>query len=408
VKVSELKLDDLEQIQDYLGSFDIFAGNEAEGIGYLTRALLRFLITLEMIPPVPESGGRLLELGANPYFLTLLMKKYTGYELALTNYFGEIELPGGRGIQAVCSERYGERHEFHYQHFNGEADTFPYPDSAFDVVLNCEILEHLTMDPTHLLCECHRVLRPGGHLLLTTPNVLTLQNLWALGKGKNFSDHYSGYGVYGRHNREYTPSEVVDLLLACGFTVTQVRLEDIAQHSGLKRLLKSVRQHWRDNIFVLAQAHGQPLYGYPAWLYRSMQSLRRVVRSDIVMGENDAIQLGPGWHPLEHTDVAFRWTSAEARAYLLNVPHARRLGIRASTAFSEIGPTRVTVTTGSLRTELELAESGWHEFYVPLPESRPTEIEIQINVEPTHIPRKLGWNVDERVLGIMVCQMGIQ
>jgi hypothetical protein len=128
------------------------------------------------------------------------------------------------------------------------------------------------------------------------------------------------------------------------------------------------------------------------------------------MGENDAIQLGPGWHPLEHADVAFRWTSAEARAYLLNVPHARRLGIRASTAFSEIGSMRVTVTTDSLRTELELAESGWHEFYVPLPESRPAEaeIEVQINVEPTHIPRELGWNMDERVLGIMVCRLWIQ
>jgi SAM-dependent methyltransferase len=408
VKESELKRDDPGQIRDYLGSFDLFAENEAEGIGYLTRALLRFLITLEMIPPVTKGGGRLLEIGANPYYLTLLMKRFTGYELALSNYFGEIELPEGRGVQVVTSERYGERHEFRYEHFNGEADTFPYPDSTFDVVLHCEILEHLIMDPTHFLCECHRVLRPGGHLLLTTPNVLAIQNLWRLGIGQNINDLYSGYGVYGRHNREYTPSEVVDLLRACGFTVTQLRLEDITLYSGLKRLLKAIRQHWRDNIFVLAQADGHPMHGYPAWLYRSMQSLRRVVRSDIVMGENDAIQLGPGWHPLEHANVAFRWTSAEARAYLLNKPHARHLGIRASTVFAETGPTRITLSVGSMRTEHELAESGWHEFCVPLPESGPAEIEVQLHVEPTHIPRELGWSDDERALGLMVCRLWIE
>lgn len=49
----------------------------------------------------------------------------------------------------------------------GTADHLPFPDDAFDVVVTTEMLEH---DPTFWLslAEIGRVLRPGGHLLLTT------------------------------------------------------------------------------------------------------------------------------------------------------------------------------------------------------------------------------------------------
>jgi SAM-dependent methyltransferase len=39
----------------------------------------------------------------------------------------------------------------------------------FDTVISCETIEHLA-DPVQALRELHRVLRPGGCLLLTTPN----------------------------------------------------------------------------------------------------------------------------------------------------------------------------------------------------------------------------------------------
>jgi len=174
----EVRLDRPDSLRAYLASFDLFAGKEAEGIGYINLALRRFLITLDLLPPAPEPGARLLELGANPYFLTLLIKRFHAYSLTLANYF--TDSAPAQGVQVVTSQQYGERHEFAYDHFNGEVARFPYADHTFDVVLNCEILEHLVADPTHYLCECHRVLKPGGFLLLTTPNVLAWQNLWRL------------------------------------------------------------------------------------------------------------------------------------------------------------------------------------------------------------------------------------
>jgi len=45
--------------------------------------------------------------------------------------------------------------------FTGEIGGFPYPDDAFDRYPYYEIHEHLTLDPTCCLCECHCVLGPG-------------------------------------------------------------------------------------------------------------------------------------------------------------------------------------------------------------------------------------------------------
>ncbi len=43
--------------------------------------------------------------------------------------------------------------------------------SHFDVALCCELIEHLAEDPMHMLLELNRVLRWGGLLILTTPNI---------------------------------------------------------------------------------------------------------------------------------------------------------------------------------------------------------------------------------------------
>jgi SAM-dependent methyltransferase len=202
-------------ILDALISVSIDGSKKGELTGYATADLERFLRTLEL---VPTDAGRVLEIGANPYFNTLLMRHFRPQaSLTLTNYFnGE---PGVMRQQVSFSGFNGRQEEFplEFHNLNIEQHQFPFDDASFDTVVFCEVLEHLTIDPMAAMSEISRVLAPNGVLVLTTPNAARLENVIALVEGRNLYDPYSAYGPYGRHNREYTRHELHQLLIHCGF-----------------------------------------------------------------------------------------------------------------------------------------------------------------------------------------------
>ncbi len=94
---------------------------------------------------------------------------------------------------------------------------FPCPASSFDVVVAGEILEHV-LDTDHVLGECARVLRPGGALIVTTPNLASFENRLRLlfGRYPMWMDiDLKGTG----HLRYYTPRILKAQLVRHGFTV---------------------------------------------------------------------------------------------------------------------------------------------------------------------------------------------
>ncbi|MGW8376300.1 class I SAM-dependent methyltransferase [Streptomyces sp. ODS28] len=105
----------------------------------------------------------------------------------------------------------------------------PFRAGAADAVLFSEVLEHL-VDPDAALDELHRVLRPGGHLLLSTPNLAAWYNraLLLAGVQPVFSE-VSLRGIHGRpgsqvvgHLRLHTARALRGLLTASGFTVVRM------------------------------------------------------------------------------------------------------------------------------------------------------------------------------------------
>jgi SAM-dependent methyltransferase len=110
-----------------------------------------------------------------------------------------------------------------------EPGGLPIASGHADVVIMSEILEHL-VDPDSVLEEVRRVLRPGGTLLLSTPNLAAWYNrgLLAVGVQPVFTE-VSLRGVFGRpgsqvagHLRLFTRRALVGLLAARGFGAIRV------------------------------------------------------------------------------------------------------------------------------------------------------------------------------------------
>ncbi|MFJ2769759.1 class I SAM-dependent methyltransferase [Streptomyces sp. NPDC087300] len=103
----------------------------------------------------------------------------------------------------------------------------PFATGSADAVLFSEVIEHL-VDPDSALDELRRVLRPGGHLMLSTPNLAAWYNRGLLLAGVQpvFSE-VSLRGIHGRpgkevvgHLRLYTARALREFVTAAGFHVT--------------------------------------------------------------------------------------------------------------------------------------------------------------------------------------------
>ncbi|NUK21872.1 class I SAM-dependent methyltransferase [Streptomyces lunaelactis] len=105
----------------------------------------------------------------------------------------------------------------------------PFASGSADAVLFSEVVEHL-VDPDSALDELHRVLRPGGHLMLSTPNLAAWYNRGLLLAGVQpvFSE-VSLRRIHGRpgsqvvgHLRLYTARALREFVAASGFEVVTV------------------------------------------------------------------------------------------------------------------------------------------------------------------------------------------
>jgi len=108
----------------------------------------------------------------------------------------------------------------------GYQTTVPLPDRSVDLVFALEIIEHLT-SPFHLLAEAFRILDSGGHVVLTTPNVTRIGNIFKLAIGRTPNDRLAPPGYdnpddeWRPHAREYAMHELKEMLRQTGFHIAE-------------------------------------------------------------------------------------------------------------------------------------------------------------------------------------------
>jgi glycosyltransferase involved in cell wall biosynthesis/SAM-dependent methyltransferase len=260
-----------ESIKEYIASW---APAENGSRAYVESHLSRLERTLAITPP-GGPGDRVLEMGAYLQ-ITPALKTRLGYGEVRGCYFGKA---GEVNRREVTSES-GETFECMVDLFDAEKDPFPYRAGEFSTVLCCELLEHLTADPLHMLVEINRILKPGGHLVLTTPNLASLRALAGILQGFH-PQLFSAYiqprnGVVdARHAREYTPIELRKLMEDSGFDVTLLetgpfREEPKPEFAWVEHLLTRYLLSTElrgEGIYAVGRKTGPVRERYPAWLY---------------------------------------------------------------------------------------------------------------------------------------------
>lgn len=143
---------------------------------------------LAAVQPVP--GGRMVDLGCADGCFTLEVARRAGAAEVKGVEFVEqwASVARERGIDVVAADL-GAR--------------LPYEDESFDLVHSNQVIEHLPRTDVFLR-EIRRVLKPGGHAIVSTNNLASWHNVVALALGWQPTPcHVSDYVIVGNPGTAY-------------------------------------------------------------------------------------------------------------------------------------------------------------------------------------------------------------
>jgi SAM-dependent methyltransferase len=178
----------------------------------------RLAADLGIVSAHVKPDAEVLEYGAVPLLLTAALAE-RGFRVSA------VDLDPDRFATAIA------RLGLHVARCDVEQEAVPFAEESFDAIVFNELFEHLRINPVFTLRQAHRVLRPDGVLLLSTPNLRSfrgIRNLVVRNQG-----HAVSAGVYEQyqklekvghmgHVREYTTREVADFLTRIGFRIDAI------------------------------------------------------------------------------------------------------------------------------------------------------------------------------------------
>jgi hypothetical protein len=215
---NDLTLEKLEQLLNNSTASEpensaFLEGNRVREQAYCQRSARRWLDIIRLINNTGATG-KCLDIGTSP--LTFVLKNWcsTVDTLDYSDYFTDRCHKAGIKLYVPGSEWLANL-----------------PDNHYNCVIFLEVIEHMHMNPEYLLAEIRKKLRPGGLLILSTPNMMCFGNrlrMLANRKLMHFTyPPFNSAGLHGHaHDRIYSPAEMKQY-----FQNTQWSSFEICYHS---------------------------------------------------------------------------------------------------------------------------------------------------------------------------------
>lgn len=208
-----------------LRDFYLVLGDDVESAGhanYVLKHRHEYIRTvrdvLKHCPP-GQGGVKVLEIGAF-FGVVCIALASLGYEVTASDIPEYIEHPE----QVERYKKYGIR----TKGVRLEGFILPFADEEFDVIIMCEVLEHLNFNPLPLLKEINRIGAPGSVFYLALPNIASIYNRRRLVSGQSIGIEVAEFFmqldpkdslVANGHWREYTAGEIRQMLEPLGYRI---------------------------------------------------------------------------------------------------------------------------------------------------------------------------------------------
>lgn len=164
-----------------------------------------------------HAGGPILEVGSLPYNITTILK-LKGYDVI------------GVDKNPKLHEEYIEKEGLDIRECDIEREELPFDRASFSTVIFTEVIEHLRINPLETLRRINRVMKRDGVLILSTPNLYYIMNIYSFLLGNGMRNMQDGYKVftqleekgYPGHFHIYSTSELKKMLSNTGFEINSI------------------------------------------------------------------------------------------------------------------------------------------------------------------------------------------
>lgn len=185
-----------------------------------TTSLNRYSLNIELLRQMIPNHGSWVDLGAFGHDALRLRQVKPLNSVQCFSYTGTAVALNDAGLHYATHGVTGDT--IAMKALDLERDALPIETASCDVVSAFETIEHFKFGPQNFVTEANRVLKPGGILLISTPNITSARSAVSIFRAESPGECrvYHRSLEFGRvHPLEYDYSQIYTLFTGNGFDV---------------------------------------------------------------------------------------------------------------------------------------------------------------------------------------------